>query len=135
MEEKIHYKFIVQKCSQQMKITYIDKNDFTKKYKGLRRICPRAFKYLCFEVFKKNLFDKNDGKHILELPTDNLFKCVYGQVELVYSTSQGIIVIEDLKPNGILLRNYMGDIKIYKGIPYNNNQDLFKIKILCGGNK
>ena len=130
MEEKMKYKFRIPFYSGTKKIIYIDENDFKKKYKGLRRICPTTFKYLCFEVFSKSLFDNEIGKHVLQLPTDKLFSQVHGTIQLVYSISNNAIIIEDLMPNEVLLDNYISDIKTYKGVPCITARDKFKIDLL-----
>lgn len=107
---------------------YIDEIDFSKKYKGLRRVAPTTFKYLCFKFFKNaNSFNLEEGKHVAILPTGKEFASIYGNIELHYSVKNKKVIIENLKPEGIFLANYTSDLKIYKGIPYVNEKDKFKI--------
>ena len=127
---KLEYKFKTRLNTTKRKIVYLDENDFVKKYKGLRRVCPVAFKYLCFDFFKKDLFQKEDGFYIEDLPTSEQFKTIYGQLQLVYSIKNKCIVIEDLKPSSILLANYMSGFKIHKGVPYDTEKDKFKIEVV-----
>lgn len=127
---KLEYKFKTMENTSNRKIIYLDEIDFTKKYKGLRRICPKTFKYLCFDLFKKDLFQKEDGHYIDDLPTTETFKSIYGQIQIIYTVKNNCIVIEDLKPNEILIANYMAEIKVYKGIPYETEKDKFKIDMM-----
>lgn len=109
-------------------IMYLDENDFIKKYKGLRRICPTTFKYLCFKFFRnESLYTKPNGTYVETLPTSKDFVAVHGNVELHYTIKNKKIIIENLTPEPILLANYEGDMKIYKGIPYMDEKDKFKI--------
>ena len=82
------------------------------------------------EKIKKDLLENKDGKYQLNLPTVPEFKNIYGEIQLIYSVKEGIVIIEDLKPNDIFMANYMSDIKIYKGIPYSTEKDKFKIDMM-----
>lgn len=127
---KLEYRFRTIKNISDRRIMYIDEIDFTKKYKGLRRICPKTFKYLCFDFFKNDLFKKENGHYVDDLPTTEAFKKIYGQIQIIYTIQNNCIVIEDLKPHEILIANYMSEMKIYKGVPYNTERDKFKIEIV-----
>lgn len=111
-------------------VTYIDENDFNKKFRSLRKYCPKAHKYLIFEILNKHKFDFNDGVHELELPTSKEFKSVYGQIELIYSTADSTIILEDIKPSNFLLAGHKKDLDVYKGMPYRNSKDKFKINLI-----
>lgn len=113
-------------------VNFIDENDFIKKYRSLRMYCPRAFKYLCFEIMKNYLYSKDVGKHEVELPTDEKFKMVYGQIKLIYSTTENGVILENIVPSEILLDGYTYYLDSYKGVPYRNEKDKFKIDFLIG---
>lgn len=110
-------------------ITFLDDNDYIKKLRGLKRYNMRAYKYIMFHL-KDDIDNQEEGKHIKNLYTDNKFKKVYGQVQIVYTIKNNIAVIENILPDEFLLDGYMVDLKTYIGVPYRNKQDLFKIQML-----
>lgn len=109
------------------RIMFVDENDFIKKYRGLKKYCPRAYKYLIFEIMNKHKYSDKVGKYEIELPTDERFKMVYGQIKLIYTRTSKAIVLEDIKPSDILEDGYMYLLNTYKGVPYRNEKDKFKI--------
>lgn len=111
---------------------FIDENDFIKKYRSLRVYCPRAFKHLCFEIMNKYKYSKELGKHEIDLPTDEKFKMVYGQIKLIYSTTEKGIILENIVPSEILLDGYTYYLDTYRGVPYRNEKDKFKIDMMIG---
>lgn len=113
-------------------VNFVDENDFIKKYRSLRMYCPRAFKYLCFEIMNKHKYSKEIGKHEIELPTEEKFKLVYGQIKLIYSTTEKAIVLENIVPSEFLEDGYIYYLDTYRGIPYRNEKDKFKIDFLVG---
>lgn len=112
------------------KIIYIDENDFIKKYRSLKKYCPKAHKYLMFNILSKHHFDKQNGKHIQELPASKEFKAVYGPIKLIYSCQNDVIAIENIEPSSFLLDGYRRDLETYKGVPYRNAKDKFKITLV-----
>lgn len=113
-----------------MVIIYLDQNEFTKKQRALRRYFTRAYKYWIFKampILKKD--GKIDGKYEVELPTDKLFKCVYGPIKVLLSVQNGVAVLEDIVPDDFLIKCFERDLPTYKGVPYYKNSDLKKIKI------
>lgn len=111
---------------------FIDENDFIKKYRSLRMYCPRAFKYLCFEIIGKYKYSREIGKHEIDLPTDEIFKMVHGQIKLIYSTTKKGIILENIVPSEILMDGYMYYLDTYRGVPYRNERDKFKIDMFIG---
>ena len=112
-------------------ILYLDENEFNKKQRALRRYFMKAYKYWIFKglpTLKKD--GKVDGKYEVELPTDKLFKCVYGPIKVLFTVSNGVAVLEDILPNEFLIKCFERDLPIYKGIPYYRKRDLEKIKIV-----
>lgn len=108
---------------------YKDENDFVKKLRSLKTYCPRAYKDLIFNTNMQDLFNSSDGIHIKELFTDELFKLVYGQIKLVYRIEKGKIIIENLLPQEFLLNGYINLLKTYKGMPFRDKKDKFKIDL------
>lgn len=110
-------------------ITYLDDNRCKKKLSSLKRYNMIAYKYIAFDL--KNEMDKQkDGKYIKDLYTDKKFKKLYGQIQIAYTIKDNVVTIENILPDEFLLTGYMLDLKTYKGIPYRDNKDLFKIQVL-----
>ena len=116
-----------------MLITFLDENSFRKKQRALARYFRKSYKYLIFKALptltKEN---KTDGIYSLELPTEKLFKKVYGEIILKFSVQNDVAILEDIEPGEILLACYERDIPTYRGIPYNTVKDLKKLKIMEG---
>lgn len=127
MKKDIKFKKDQLRYSGEMKIVYIDEIRYTKLLRGLREINMRAYKDI---IFKKKEFDTTPGKHELTLTTDETFKKVYGDIKLIYSTYKDTIVIEDLEPSRILMEYHIKRKGTYKGIPYVDEKDIFKIKLI-----
>lgn len=111
-------------------ILYLDENDFKRKQRALRRYFMKTYKYFIFKfipTLKKE--GKVEGKYEVELPTDKLFKKVYGPIKVLFSVKKDVTVLEDIIPDEILIKCFERDLPIYKGIPYYTKKDLQKIKI------
>ena len=112
-------------------IKYYDENLFIKKKRALARYFRKDYKYLMFEVVPKlKCNGKIDGLYEIEFPIDELFKKVYGPMVLKFEVIKDTAIIEDLVPNDILIACYMKDLPTYKGIPYENEINLKKIKMM-----
>lgn len=114
---------------------YIDENDFTKKLRSLKTYCPRSYKDLIFNIDKRDFHSHIDGKYSKNLYTSDEFKFVYGQISLVYSVDGGNVVIEDLLPSQFFIDGYFNLLDTYKGIPYRNKKDKFKINLFISMKK
>lgn len=112
------------------KFLYLDENDFNKKIRSLKTYCPIAYKQLIFRVKKELTTDMKDGTYSKNLETSQEFKFIYGQIKLVYSVKNGIIIMENIEPSQFLLDGYMSSLDTYKGICYRNNRDKFKIDLV-----
>ena len=123
-------KFQLRKSAQNQQIVYVNENDFIKKYRGLKRICPDAFRNLCFYFFKNGICNKQDGDYVYDAPTSPEFKVLFGQIKVIYSIKNGIIYVKDLIPSEIFLNNYYGGVETYKGYPCYSEKDKFKINLL-----
>ena len=127
MRKKIHYKKEQLKRSGDLKITYLDEIEYTKLLKGLKEINMLAYKDI---IFKKKQFNTEPGKHYLTLTTDDDFKKVHGEIRLIYTTIKDTIVIENIEPSNILMEYHKQRKNTYKGIPYVDEKDLFKINLV-----
>ena len=71
-----------------------------------------------------------EGTYIVDIPTDEIFKRVHGQIKLKYSVKNNAVIVEDLEPSNFFLEGYMYDLETYKGVPYRNDRDKFKIDLV-----
>ena len=108
---------------------YRNDTDFIKKLHSLRAYCPRAYKDLIFNINLQDLINSGDGVHKKKLFTSELFRLVYGQIELIYSVKNGKIIIENLMPQDFLLDGHINLLDVYKGMPFRNKKDKFKIDL------
>lgn len=106
---------------------YLDENDFIKKFRSLKTYCPRSYKDLIFNIDKKEFHTQEDGKYIQDIYTSDEFRYVYGQISIVYTVTGGNVLVEDLLPNEFLLDGYFNMLDTYRGMPYRNQKDKFKI--------
>ena len=112
-------------------VRFLDENLYIKKKKGLSRYCRKSYKDLILNVFPKLVeLGKKDGCYEVELWTEPLFEKVYGKIVLKFSVQNDVTIIEDIEPSEILIECYMKNLPVYKGIPYANKKDLFKIKMM-----
>lgn len=112
-------------------IIYIDENEFKKRERAIRKYFMGAYKYWVFEAIPKlQKENKIDGKYKLELPVSNLFKKVYGKVRVLFSVKNDVVILEDIEPSEMLLDMFRKELPIYKGIPYRNEKDKFKIELM-----
>lgn len=117
--------------NDQNKIVFINENDFNKKIRAIKRYSMNAYKYWIFEalpILKKE--NKKDGVYELELPVNEIFKKVYGAVKILFSVKNDVVVLEDITPSEMLMNMFMGDLPTYKGIPYRDSKDKFKIDLI-----
>lgn len=127
MKKDIMFKEITIKRIDDMKIKYLDENEYRKLLRGLREINKLAYKQI---VFKKFEFDKTPGKHEIILKASDTFKKVHGDVKLIYSTYADTILIENIEPSNVLLEYHTKKKNVYKGIPFVDDKDVFKINLL-----
>ena len=111
-------------------LTYLDENEFNKKARTLRKYFMRSYKDFIFNIGPqlKNTVLEN-GTYKKPLITDKLFKAVYGEIQLVFSVSNGVVILEDLIPGDIFMAMHNKDLTCYKGVPVRNKKDIFKIKM------
>lgn len=123
----IYYKKEQIKRTDDYKIMYLDETEYTKLLKGLKEINMLAYKEI---LFKKHKFNTEPGKHELTLTTDDDFKRVHGDIKIIYSTYKDTIVIENIEPSNVLMEYHRQRKNTYKGIPFVNERDLFKINLV-----
>lgn len=109
--------------------TYQNKSDFIKKMRSLKTYCPRAYKDLIFNIEFSEFNSNENGRYKKDLHTSKDFKFVYGQIQLIFSVSNGNVVLEDITPQQFLLDGYFNLLKVYKGMPYRDNKDKFRINL------
>lgn len=124
---------ITKKCDKDTFITYVDFNDYKKQERALRTYYMRTYKDLVFNASKKMRKVKKDGDYEIELYTDWKFKKVYGQIKIRFYKQNKVIVIKEIHPREILLNLYSVLAKTYKGVPYTNEKELIRIKLILGG--
>lgn len=127
MNKTISYKQIMTKRIDDYKITYLDENEYRKLLRGLKEINMIAYKQI---IFKKFTFDTSPGKHEIILKADEKFKKIYGDIKLIYSTYKDVVCIERLEPSNVLIEYHNKKKNTYKGIPFVDNKDVFKINLL-----
>lgn len=126
-----------------MKFKHIYKDDAKElkcSMRSLRIYNKRAYKQLVFKELFEELDFKLYGDNIYtaELLTDELFKKVYGTCKVVVLIRNEQAKIIRIEPMDLLLDGYRRLLRTYKGVPYRNEKDLFKIKAIGGvknGNK
>lgn len=130
MKKDVLVKTELLRCTKDFKITYLDENDYRKKCKGLKRVNMLAYKQICHNLLKNNEFSKKPGKHEIILNTNEDFRKIHGDIKLIYSTIGDTILIEDLIPGKVLLEYHNKAKNVYKGIPFVDEKDIFKINLL-----
>ncbi|MBR2711266.1 MAG: hypothetical protein IKE89_02225 [Bacilli bacterium] len=117
-------------------IVILDENDYRKKLKGLKMYFKKSYKHLVFEIMPSlSEYGKKDGIYSIDIPIDELFIKCYGKLQLYFSVKNDLVIIEDITPCDILLQCHKGILPIYHGIPYYQERDLFKLKILEKNNE
>lgn len=112
-------------------LIYKNRTEFVKREKALKKYCMGAYKYWIFDAVPKlQQGNKIDGKYELELPVDKKFQKIYGKVRVLFTVEEDMVVLEDIEPSKMLLDMFRKELPIYKGIPYRNEKDKFKIELM-----
>lgn len=122
------------KITGDMKVFYEDTKELKNLLRSLRLYNKVAYKQVIFRDRLEELeFEKlKDGTYKAELKTDSLFKKVYGSCEVYMELGKKSIKIIRIEPYDILMAGYRKILDTYKGIPYRDNKDLFKIRMMDG---
>ena len=111
-------------------LDYINENEFRKLERALKKYNMIAFKKLTFEYYpslrngnlvgEKVSENKKNGteSYELKLPSDKIFTQIHGEVKLLYTVhkKEGIVMLETLTPEDILLEGHRSELTTYKGI-------------------
>lgn len=127
MNKEELFKKVLPRYIDNMNITYLDEAQTRKLVYGLKEINKLAYKQI---VLKNIDFEKENGKHELILNTDKSFKRLYGDVKIIYSTYDKNIVIENIEPSRVLIEYHNRKKNTYRGMPFVDNKDIFKINLL-----
>ena len=120
------------KITGDMKVFYEDTKELKNLLRSLRLYNKVAYKQVIFRDRLEELeFEKlKDGTYKAELKTDSLFKKVYGSCEVYMELGKKSIKITRIEPYDLLMAGYRKILDTYKGIPYRDNKDLFKIRMM-----
>lgn len=121
------FKKVLPRYIDNMNITYLDENQCRKLVRGLKEVNMIAYKQF---VFKQVNFEKEPGKYELLLNTNDTFKKIYGDIKIIYSTYNDTVVIENIEPSRVLMEYHNKKKNTYKGIPFVDEKDVFKINLL-----
>lgn len=117
-------------------VVILDEGNFKKKLKSLKMYFMKSYKYLTFEIMPNiTKFGKKDGIYSIDIPIDEYFVKCYGKLQLYFSVKNEVVIIEDLLPSEILMQCYMKMLPLYHGVPYYQEKDLFKLKLLEKANE
>ena len=131
---------------------YQNENEFKVKERTLRKYNMLAYKELVFKYYPSlrsgeflgSLVSENLKEHTksyeLELPTDELFKKVHGDVKLHYTVYEDkkIILLTNITPDDIWAEGHRTELTTYKGVMIsksNPQKDIFKVNLLNMLNK
>lgn len=117
-------------------IFYDDTKELKNLMRSMRTYNKRAYKQL---IFKELIFKQyKENLYVAELLTDELFEKVYGKCKVIAEIRNEQAKVLWLEPKELLAAGFNRILDTYKGVPYRNEQDLFKIKVVGGiknGNK
>ena len=124
---------------------YLNEVDFTNKEKSLRKYNKLAYKKLIFDIYhelRNGIFlgdiieeERDFISYVVNVPTDNLFKKVYGEIKLFYTVlkNKNIILLTNITPEDILNEGHQMELETYKGVMIsksNPKKDIFKVNLL-----
>ena len=98
--------------------------------RSLEKYNRLAYKQLIFkDRFEELTFKPMGDLFEAELITDDLFKKVYGTYRVIADIRNKQVKVLYIEPEELLTDGYIKILETYKGVPYRNSQDLFKIKL------
>lgn len=114
-------------------VYYEDTKGLRNEIRSLRLYNKRAHKQVVFKEKLLELDFKPYGDYfIADLITDSLFEKVYGKCQILVEINGDRYLVKRILPEDILLDGYRRILDTYKGVPYRNKKDLFKIKYYEG---
>ena len=131
---------------QKFILDYRNEEEYRKLERAVKKYNMLAYKKLNFEYypelrsgeFKGELISSDLEKGIstyeLKLPSDHLFRQVYGDVILKYTVYvyQGLVILESIEPTDIFLEGHVAELTSYKGIMIakaNAEKDKFMVNL------
>lgn len=128
-------------------LDYVNENEFRKLERALKKYNMIAFKKLNFDYYPSlrngnfvgELVSSNKKagteSYELKLPSDKIFTQIHGEVKLLYTVhkKEGMVFLETLTPEDILLEGHRSELTTYKGImisKQNASKEMFKIDLL-----
>ena len=121
-------------------LDYINENEFRKLERALKKYNMIAFKKLTFEYYPSLRNGNLVGEKVSENKKNGtesyeLFTQIHGEVKLLYTVhkKEGIVMLETLTPEDILLEGHRSELTTYKGImisKQNASKEMFKIDLL-----
>lgn len=126
---------------------YQNENDFRVKERTLRKYNMLAYKELIFKDYPElrngNFLGtmvseseiENTQSYELELPTDELFKKVHGNVRLHYTVylDKKMILLTNITPTEIWEEGHRTELTTYKGVMISKSdpkRDIFKVNLI-----
>ena len=117
--------------NESMIIKYENEVEFKKIERALKKYCGKSYKYYCYKVLPKlKQEQKIDGSYEIDLMGDKAFNKVYGDLKLLFRVENDVATLEKIIPEDILYAGYVKQLNTYKGVPYRDNKDLLKLKVL-----
>lgn len=131
---------------------YLNENEYNKLEKALKKYNRYAYKDLLFkhypalkegqkigELISTNS-KENTETYELQLPTDEMFAKVHGNIKLHYTiyNNEKIVMLDTISPESILMEGHKSELATYKGVMISKEspeKDLFKIELLNMLNK
>ena len=128
-------------------IDYKNENDLRKKERAIKKYNMLAYKKLIFEIYpslREGIFigikiseDKKEAisKYECNLPTDNIFIKIHGQMKLHYTVyeKEKVVMLDTFTPEDILTEGAQNELTTYKGVMVSKSHsetDMFKINLL-----
>lgn len=128
-------------------IEYLNEDGFKKKERAIKKYNMLTYKKLVFEIYPslregnfigiKISEDEKEAisKYECNLPTDNMFKKIHGQLTLHYTVleNEKVVMLDTLTPEDILTEGAQKELASYKGVMLSKShseKDMFKINLL-----
>lgn len=103
-------------------------NQYIQQLRSLKKYCPKAYKYILFDLTKEMLED-SDGVYTINLPTSKEFKFVHGQIKLEYKIVNNKVHYTNILPEVFFKEGYIYELDTYKNIFFRTSADKFKIDL------
>ena len=116
------------------KIYYEDTPKLQHELRSLRKYNMVGYKQIIFKdrIVELDFNNVKDDLYVAELKTDRLFESVYGSYKayVTYNKENNSITVNYIEPSDLLAAGFRRTLDTYLGIPYRDDKDLFKIKLV-----